>query len=235
MDEEPESRTANGVPNDAPKKAAPNRNAGYPLLELALTLGAVGLVVVSILLVQNWRDRSSQPPSGDAPVVTDLNGNTIEIDLGVTAGSGSAIGEPATDFQLVDAEGNLVTLAGFRGQFVLVNFWATWCVPCRREVPDFVALQEEWGDSAQIVGVNLQEQAATVSDFAREFRVNYPLALDLNGEVTEAYELTGLPETFFVDAAGILRDHRIGIVEPDIARCIVASMLEGNHQPEDCR
>jgi thiol-disulfide isomerase/thioredoxin len=216
-------------------EAARHRKAGYPILELAVTLGALGIVVLGILLVENWRDRSSQPSSAAAPVFTDLNGNPIEVELGVVSGGRAALGKPAADFQLVDPDGRLLTLADYRGQPVLVNFWATWCVPCRREVPDFVQLQAEWGDSVQIVGVNLQERAVTVSQFAADFQMNYPLALDLDGEVTKAYRLTGLPETFFVDSAGILRDHRIGAVEPEIARCIVDGMLAGNHDPKDCR
>lgn len=226
------SAQSGGRPEEQPRRP---RKEGYPILELAVTLGALGIVVLGILLVENWRDRSSQPSSAAAPVFTDLNGNPIEVELGVVSGGRAALGKPAADFQLVDPDGGLLTLADYRGQPVLVNFWATWCVPCRREVPDFVQLQEEWGDSARIVGVNLQERAATVSQFAADFQINYPLALDLDGEVTKAYRLTGLPETFFVDSAGILRDHRIGAVEPEIARCIVDGMLAGNHDPKDCR
>lgn len=212
-----------------------NRGSRYPFRELIVTFGALGAVVLAVLFIENWRDRSTQPSFSSAPTFTDFNGNTIEVDLGVVSGGKAAIGKPALGFQLVDLEGDLVSLADFRGRPVLVNFWATWCVPCRREVPDFVQLQREWGDSVRIVGVDLQERAPTVSQFAEEFRINYTLVLDLDGEVTRAYQLTGLPETFFVDAAGIIRDHRIGAVEPEIARCIVSSMLAGDHEPKDCR
>ena len=65
--------------------------------------------------------------------------------------------------------------------------------------------------------------------------MNYPLALDLDGSVTQAFKLTGLPETFFIDSAGVIRDHRIGVVQAEVARCIVAGLQRNDYAPDDCR
>lgn len=233
--EESQDKTSAAPEAETAKVPRPTRASASLIREVAITFGALAAVILAILLVQDWRDRSSQPSLTAAPLFTDMNGNAIDVELGVTTEGKAAIGKPAVDFQLVDPDGNLVSLTDFRGAPVLVNFWATWCVPCRREVPDFVVLQEEWGDSVRIVGVDLQERADTVSQFAKDFQINYSLVLDLDGEVTRAYQLSGLPETFFLDASGIIRDHRIGRVEKEVARCIAAGILAGNHEPEDCR
>lgn len=234
MAEEP--KTAADTPSPEPIEGARAARASrYPVVELSVTLGAIAAVVLAIMLIQGLQDDGGASPSPSSIAFTDLNGNPATVEVGVVSGDKAAIGRPATGFNLPDPDGAIVSLASYRGRPVVINFWATWCAPCRREVPDFVALQEEWGDGARIVGVNLQEQGPTVANFAADYGINYPIALDLNGEVTRAYRLTGLPETFFVDSEGILRDHRIGVVRPATARCVVASLGRGDYDPKDCR
>ena len=98
-----------------------------------------------------------------------------------------------------------------------------------------MALQEGWGESVQLIGVDYYESAGAVQEFAANYSLNYPLPLDTDGRVTGSYKLTGLPETFFLDGEGVIRDHRIGQLRPEIARCIVEGIQAGNHKPEACR
>lgn len=202
-----------------------------PVRDLVIPVLAIALVAAGIFFVQWFRERAAAPVAGSsfAP------GSYSPIRLGSEGEGKPKLGQPAPGFQLLDSEGRVVRLDDFRGRPVLVNFWATWCVPCRKETPELIALQSEWGDEAQIVGVNYFESPDAVRAFAADFGINYPLPLDRTGEVTGSYKLTGLPETFFLDAQGVIRDHRIGQLRPDIARCIVAGIQAGTPKPEECR
>ena len=133
----------------------------------------------------------------------------------VDATARAATGAPAPDFVLEEAgSGRLVRLSDFRGKTVVLNFWATWCVPCREEMP---ALQQTSAEHAAagdvvVVGVDYRETDAQVLDFARSLGLTFPLLIDREGTVREAYGVTGLPSTFFVDPAGVVRAQNIGPV-----------------------
>ena len=222
------------VPSSAGPSSVRKRRGRDPWRDLFIPVLAIGAVVALILFVQ-WLRRPEYAASPAGSFVDASSGEYQAIQLGTGGGGEPSIGKPAPGFQLVDAQGKLVRLSDFRGQPVLINFWATWCVPCRKETPELVALQEEWQGSAQIVGVNYFESAEVARDFVAAFRINYPTPLDSNGEVTGSYKLRGLPETFFLDGDGIVRDHRIGLLRLDIARCVVAGIEAGNHDPKACR
>ena len=222
-------------PNDRPATARRRRRPRSFARDVGVPLLAISTVLVAIFAVQyvrTWRADSGN--SGTTTTVVGSDGFT-PIKLGVLSGGDVGLGKPAPAFQLEDLSGRVVTLADFRGKPVVVNFWATWCVPCRKETPDLVDLQREWGASAQIVGVNYSESAETAGAFANEFSINYVIALDRTGEVTGSYKLTGLPETFFLDQQGLVRDHRIGLLRPGVARCIVSGIERGQYKPDECR
>lgn len=132
--------------------------------------------------------------------------------LGVVAGARKpALGEPAPDFVL-EAPGTKerVALSDFRGQPVILNFWATWCVPCRTEMPDLQEAHDREG--VVVLAVNWQETEGVVQDFLDEFELTFPTALDREGRVREHYGVVGLPATFFIDPEGILRARNFGPV-----------------------
>lgn len=217
--DEPVPAEAGGVPKRAGRDG---------LRDLAIPVLAIAAVVASVVVVQLIRERN-------ATSTPSIGGEYSSLNLGSSGEGAPKVGEPAPGFQLLDLEGEVTRLEAFRGRPVLINFWATWCVPCRKETPDLVALQAEWGDTVQILGVNYYESADVARGFVDEFSINYPTPLDSYGEVTGSYKLRGLPETFFLDGQGIIRDHRIGQLDPDVARCIVVGVQAGNHEPEECR
>ena len=114
------------------------------------------------------------------------------------------VGDVAHDFSLPGLDGNQVALSEFRGKPVIVNFWATWCPPCRLEMPEFQrAYEAHEEDDLVILAVNEAEQAEVVSSFFFEqMGYTYTPLLDEEGQVAEAYGAIGLPATFFVDAGG---------------------------------
>lgn len=137
-----------------------------------------------------------------------------------------AVGEvnrPAPDFTLPALGGGDIQFSDYEGQIVLVNFWATWCEPCRRELPALQNAYTELRDQGfMIVGVNLTrdelKQGVTEADilaFAQQYGITYPVALDIEGEVANAYRIFPLPTSYFVDAQGNIRYVRVGEITAD--------------------
>ena len=120
----------------------------------------------------------------------------------------------APDFTLDALDGNKITLSDLRGQIVIINFWATWCPPCRAETPDLENSYEQYKNSGVVIlGVDLtnQDSLSDVQAFVREFSLTYPILLDRDGKVSNAlYQIKGLPSTFFVNREGIIRTVVVG-------------------------
>ncbi len=132
-----------------------------------------------------------------------------------------ALGYPAPDFELPDLNGNLVRLSQFRGRPVLLNFWATWCPPCRKEMPDLQAFSEKYGDRIQVLGVNLDFAAqlevtnADVLEFLDEYHVTYLNLRDPIGESVSRYRLTGYPVSYWIDEKGFIRGVWLGAMKEE--------------------
>jgi len=130
-----------------------------------------------------------------------------------------AKGSPAPDFELLTAEGELITLGDLRGQVVWINFWATWCGPCRRELPDIQRLYDEKRDQGlRVLAVNLEESAEQARAFWDELGLSLPILLDSEGEVYDQYRLQGLPDSFFVDRQGNVAAVHYGFLTEEQAR-----------------
>jgi peroxiredoxin len=128
--------------------------------------------------------------------------------LGILSPAAKAV---APDFTLEDPSGAPVSLRDFRGKIVLVNFWATWCVPCRAEMPAMEQLYQEFqGQGFVLVAVNFKDGAEQVGAFGRELHLTFPLALDGKGTVASAYGVRGLPSTYLIDRDGHLTGQVIG-------------------------
>lgn len=147
-----------------------------------------------------------------------------EIDL-TQLTEAPAVGHLAPDFTLPTAAGDILTLNDLRGRPVVLNFWASWCGPCRIETPHFQAFSEQYKNELIVIGVNQQESAATINAFATEFELTYPLLIDEDNRVNQMYAVFGLPTTFFIDENGVIFDISPGaislaILEDRIARLI---------------
>lgn len=119
-----------------------------------------------------------------------------------------APGQPAPEFELKSLEGRRTRLSEFRGRPVLVNFWASWCDPCRTEMPELVAAYEAHREAGlQVLAVNLrdQERERDVRRFVEEFRLPFPILLDARGAVRRRFRVRAIPTTVFIDTTGTLR------------------------------
>lgn len=118
------------------------------------------------------------------------------------------VGSPAPDFTLQTPQGESISLSDLRGQVVLINFWATWCAPCRVEMPAIQARYNRGGFSA--LAIDFDESAELVRAFVDELSLSFPVLLDPGGEIQNLYRVRGYPTSFFVDADGIIRVFHIG-------------------------
>jgi peroxiredoxin len=117
-------------------------------------------------------------------------------------------GHPAPDFELTTLDGEIVRLSDFAGKPILVNFWATWCGPCRAEFPDFQKAWLENTDDLVIIAINhtTADRAEQVDDFVAEMGATFPVVLDKDGQVAEVYQIRGLPTSIFIDRNGVVNE-----------------------------
>lgn len=117
----------------------------------------------------------------------------------------------APDFTLKDLKGTQVTLKNFKGRVVFLNFWATWCPPCRREMPSMERLYKQLKDrDFTMLAVDMQESEKRVRAFISEFSLSFPVLLDLNGDISSLYGIVGLPTTYIIDREGKIIGKAVG-------------------------
>ena len=144
-----------------------------------------------------------------------------------TAVAGPLVGDPAPDFELIEAgSGNMLRLSDFRGRPVLVNFWATWCAPCRTEMPALEEAAATYRDAGlQVLAVNFGESQPAVLAFAGELSLQLPLLLDSDGAVQQSYRVPGYPSSYFIDRQGRVAAVHLGILTEDQLSARLATIL----------
>jgi peroxiredoxin len=129
-----------------------------------------------------------------------------------------ADGDKAPEFSLVDINGNKVKLSDYKGKIVLLDFWATWCPPCRKGIPDLISIQNEYKQDVVVIGITL-DQKQTLKDvvpFVKEYGINYPILYG-NMEIAKAYgNINSIPTSFIVDRNGNITNRHVGLVEKEI-------------------
>ncbi len=131
---------------------------------------------------------------------------------GASLPESAAVGSPAPDFELTSLEDENIRLSELRGKIVVINFWATWCEPCKFEMPFFEKLYSNPQKQLEILAVNFDEPRQKVQEFAEEYNLSFPILLDPGASVQEIYRVRGYPTTFIVDENGIIRYHHIGLI-----------------------
>ena len=126
------------------------------------------------------------------------------------AAQGPGIGRTAPDFSLPAMDGSTFVLSEHRGKPVVLNFWATWCGPCQRELPAIQRAAEHYGDKVVFAGVDQGETLETVQAYAKKNGLTFTIPLDGSGDVGYSYNVKGLPTTFFIDADGMIQGMWMG-------------------------
>lgn len=177
----------------------------------------IGLVLAAPIFAGGSSESDSSDPPVPETVETNQEGLTTEErneiksildEIGVQTFRGEI---DAVDFTLDGLDGESTTLSDLSGQFVFLNFWATWCPPCREEMPSMEVLHNELRDEPfRMVAVNVREDAPTVESFIKEFGYTYPILLDGDGRVSTNYGVRGIPTTFFIAPDGTVLGMLVG-------------------------
>lgn len=157
----------------------------------------LGLIVVVLVLGSVWILFSQ--------VVT---GQTVTGNDAIQLEPAPVTGHPAPDFELKNLNGETIRLSDFKGKVVIVNFWATWCSPCRSEMPDLQQAALENAGELIVIGVNNTpaDNPEQITKFVTELGVTFPIVLDETGQTIETYRVLGLPTTVFIDRAGVIQE-----------------------------
>ena len=158
-----------------------------------------------------------------APAAPQASGPPMIVpDSRLLDSSGSAImpnvGEVAPDFEYTMSDGTRHRLSDLRGKKVLLNFWATWCEPCRAEMPDLQHVLATYGDSVVVLGVNKLETAVVIPQFVSEVGVSFPLIVNTEGDISNRYGAKNIPSSFFINTDGTIGARRIGVMTYDFMK-----------------
>src|SRR5215207_5950491 len=182
------------MPTQSPDESPPARRTLSPALLVFLIFPVDGLMPAATMLLSN----TSATPAAVTP---------IPVIVPPQATRPQWSGEPAPDFSLTTLDRNIASLADYRGRVVFLNFWATWCIPCERELPTFKAfVAQQPAGGAVVLAVNVGETAEQVQPYLDEREISgFPILLDTAFEVTDRYGVGPIPVTFVIDEAGIIR------------------------------
>lgn len=138
----------------------------------------------------------------------------------------TASGNVAPDFTITDIDGKKLALSDYRGKVVLLDFWATWCTPCRAEIPHFVEMQQKYGPQGfQVVGISMDDDAKPVREFAKEYKMNYPVAVG-DDKLAESFGgVLGLPVNFIIGCDGRIVKKFVGATQDSAFDKEVADLL----------
>ena len=133
------------------------------------------------------------------------------------AKEGLSIGSSAPNFELKTLTGDTVTLSQLKGKKVMLNFWATWCPPCKAEMPEMEQFSKQIGDDTVILAVNIDPQL-DVQGFVNENKITFPILLDTEDKVNEAYQILSIPTTYFINSKGIIQNKYTGSMKLDVMK-----------------
>ena len=192
---------------------------------VAVAATALALLGISIPFV--WQPTEAEPVSAAAGGVTPVASH----DTGeASAETAACMANPKTanmDFTMKDLDGKDVSLSSYKGKVVLLNFWATWCGPCKAEIPGFVEIQEKYKDKLVIVGFSVDDTAEKAREYANRYKMNYPILLGEGREdVQDAYgPIWGIPASFIISKDGKVCRKHLGIAPKAVFEKEVVALM----------
>jgi len=177
-------------------------------------------LLVSILIINIWQDK----PSNNLTTSSE----TVTADISEHSETGLKKNELAPDFTLESLDGQEVKLSDYQGQKVILNFWASWCPPCKAEMPHMQTFYEKNKDNGvTILAVNLTSQdhgMEQIGSFVQDYNLTFPIPLDQTGEIGDLYRTITIPTTYFIDEKGHIQDKVIGPMDEEKMTSIINQM-----------
>lgn len=181
----------------------------------AVAIVATVLALVGMSIPFTWGSHEDEGDPITAPFVEPVSAHASSIDGQAPAADAACMAnpKPATDFTLPALDGKKVALSSFKGKVVLLNFWATWCGPCKAEIPGFVELQQQYQKDLVVIGLSVDDPADKAKAFADQYKINYPVVLGLgHDEIQDAYgPIYGIPASFLISRDGKVCKRHLGI------------------------
>jgi thiol-disulfide isomerase/thioredoxin len=193
----------------------PPAAASQTLRSVAIIATVVALLGISVPFT--WVSHAE--PEGEpitAPVMAPVAAHDTGDAFQAAPAAGAACmadAKPATDFTLPTLDGKQLSLNAFKGKVVLLNFWATWCGPCKAEIPGFVELQQQYKNDLVVIGLSVDDTAEKAKPFVDQYKVNYPIVLGLGrDDIQDAYgPIYGIPASFLISRDGKVCKRHLGI------------------------
>jgi peroxiredoxin len=139
---------------------------------------------------------------------------------------------PAPDFSLTDLAGKKLRLSDYRGQVILLDFWASWCDPCKREIPHFIEMQNRYGPQGlQVVGISMDDDEKLAREFQEQFKMNYPVAMGSAQLASQYGGILGLPIAFLIDRQGRIAARHVGATEAAVFEAEIRKLLPPTSAP----
>ena len=211
-----------------PEAAQPASSSAPPsgtMRTIAIGVTAIALLAISIPFVWQPQAETSAP----APSASVTPAASHEPSSGETAACVADAKPASWDFKLKDLDGKEVSLASFKdpNKVVLLNFWATWCGPCKAEIPGFVELQEKYKDKLTIIGYSVDDTAELAKKYAAQYKMNYPILLGEGREdVQDAYgPIWGIPASFIISKDGKVCRKHMGIAPKAVFEKEVVALM----------
>jgi cytochrome c biogenesis protein CcmG/thiol:disulfide interchange protein DsbE len=220
QDAQPDTQ-APSSPAVAPEGAAPSGGSNMRMIAIAAT--AIALLGISIPFV--WQ------PSAETNAVAGMAADVTPAASHESSEASAACmadAKPANfDFTFKNLDGKDVSLTSYKGKVVLLNFWATWCGPCKAEIPAFVELQQQYGDKLAIVGFSVDDTAEQAKAFAEQYKINYPILLgEGREELQDAYgPIWGIPASFLISKDGVVCRKHLGIAPKSVFDKEIAALM----------
>lgn len=194
---------------------------------IATVIVLMGLSMYAVFDFNSEKEEIVLPESGQESEPSSDSGNQEVIQPVTGTPVGITPGDQAPDFELEMLNGETAKLSDFKGKRILLNLWASWCPPCREEMPDIQDLHTTYkDDNFMVIGVNLttsEKSIQNVKDFVEDYELTFPIFMDVNNEVGEAYQAISIPTSVFIDSEGIVQKRVIGsmsrgIIEENIKK-----------------
>ena len=182
---------------------------------------AIIVLAVAIVFVNLW-----EPKNKDAASEEEVS--TIFENVEVSDSSGIEIGKAAPDFELVTLKGESVKLSDYKGKKVILNFWATWCPPCKAEMPHMQRFYDENKENGiEILAVNLTDLNSgkeSIESFVKDYGLTFEIPLDQNGDIGRQYQAFTIPTSYLIDSNGIISNKIVGPMDEEMMKSLTEEM-----------